>query len=117
MSLTITVYENGVQVPISTYTQEELDSLIDAIEELWSPTFHSNRVFCVDYDGEDALVLVYRDTAADKDLPIPEAWMKKTVRFGVKNDLKLVGDRIPITPDQYWSAPWSPDIKVQFHPE
>ena len=116
MSLAITVYENGVQYPVSNYSQQELDSLVNAIEELWSPTYHSDRVFCVEDDGDDAIVLVYRDTATGKDLPIPEAWLKKTIRFGLKS-LALVGDRIPINPDQYWFSPWTSDIKVQFHPE
>ena len=116
-ALTITVYENGVEYPTSGYSGQELAALIEAIEDLWSPTYHSDRRFVVVEDDDDTLLLVYRDDAFNMDAPIPDEWLKKTIRFGLKNDLKLVGDRIPIRPRQLGLSPWPADVKVAFHPE
>jgi hypothetical protein len=95
-ALSITIYENGQEVGWT------VPDIVDAIEELWSPTYHSERSFEVD-DG----YLVYRDTATETCLPFPEEWLTKIIRFGTKTDLRLVGDRIPLTNT----------VKVEFRPE
>ena len=107
-ALSITLYENGVECPTTRYSDEEIENIVDEIQDLWSPTYHSERKFIVAED--DDLVLVYRDFAFDMDAPIPEEWLTKVVRFGVKNDLKLVGDRIPLKVCR------SVDIRVAFRP-
>jgi len=100
-ALTITVYENNRLASISS------PELVSRIEELWSPTYQSTRTFRVIDDDDEGLLLVYRDAVSGMDAPIPEEWLSKTIRVGVKTDLKLVGDRIPLTPT----------LHVAFHPE
>jgi hypothetical protein len=114
--LRITVYENGRMVPADGYSAHELAALDEAIEELWSPTFHSTRSFEVDVaDDSETLLLVYRDDCSTTNLPIPEAWLTKTLRFGVKREpLRLVGDRLPIKPRQFGLSPWPDLVQVQF---
>lgn len=112
--LHITVFENGVPFDPSGYSGQELAALIETIEQLWSPTYHSTRFFEVEQnDEDDSLWLVYREIKANHDLPIPEEWLKKTCRFGTK-ELAYVGDRIPITPPQYGLSPWPASVHVLF---
>lgn len=114
-ALLITVYENGKEVSLGGYSGKEVEALIEAIEDLWSPTYHSERHFEVVVEGDDDLLLVYRDGAYE--CPFPEDWLSKVIRFGLKTDLKLVGDRIPIQPRQLGLSPWPADVKVAFRPE
>jgi hypothetical protein len=58
-------------------------------------------------DDDEGLLLVYHDAVSGLDAPIPREWLSKTIRVGLKTDLKLVGDRIPLTPT----------LHVAFHPE
>ena len=116
-ALTITVYENGQEYPVTGYSGPELTALTEVIEELWSPTYHSERSFQVIDGDDDELLLVYRDAVTGLDAPIPDEWLKKTIRFGLKNDLRLVGDRIPVQPRQLGLSPWPADVKVAFHQE
>lgn len=108
-ALTITVYENGQQRPFSSYSELEMDALIEAIEDLWAPTYHSERAFEVVGNA-----VIYWDSLAEKMLPIPEEWLTKTFRFGVRLDLNLVGDRLPIAPRDF---PRNVDVRVRFDPE
>lgn len=114
-ALTITVYENGKEFPLGGYSGKEIEALIEAIEDLWSPTYHSERHFDVVFEGDDELLVVYREGAHE--CPIPEEWLTKVIRFGLKDDYKLVGDRIPIRPRQLGLSPWPADVKVAFHPQ
>lgn len=112
--LNITVYENGRQVSPSGYSGQELAALEEAIEGLWSPTYHSTKAFEVDVTDDEELILVYREDCSFTNLPIPNEWLTKTLRFGLKDDLKLVGDRLPIRPRQFGVSPWPDRVHVQF---
>lgn len=114
--LKITVYENGHRASLDDYSGQELAALEECIWDLWSPTYHSTRSFEVDF-GDDDAVLIYCDSETKTLLPIPEDWMTKTIRFGLKTDLKLVGDRLPIKPRQLGLSPWPASVHVQFTPE
>lgn len=95
-TLHIALYESGRKQAPGHYSGPELEALITAIEDLWSPTYHSTRTFRVEVDDDNELYLAYIDDRTDKALPIPLDWMTKTIRFGLKKDLALVGDRLPI---------------------
>lgn len=115
--LHITVFENGVPFDPSGYSGQELAALIDTIEQLWSPTYHSTRFFEVQQDDEDdSLWLVYRDIKDNVLLPIPDEWMTKKGSFGRK-ELSYVGDRLPITPPQYGLSAWPTSVHVLFTTE
>lgn len=118
-TLKIFVYENGRLTPPEYYSAPELDALIEAIEDLWSPTYHSLRMFSVELDEEtNAMTLVYKDTETGRVLSIPDAWRTKTIRFGWGTPpLALIGDRLPIAPRQLGLSAWPSDVRVQFLPE
>ena len=112
--LHISVFENGVPFNPSGYSGQEIAALIDTIESLWSPTYHSQRLFLVDQDDEDdSLWLVYHDYETNTNLPIPTEWMTKKGFFG-KRELAYVGDRLPIHPPQYGLSAWPSSVHVLF---
>lgn len=115
--LNITVYEGGSVYHASNYSGQEMAALIEAIEDLWSPTYLSMRLFNVVFTDDDQLKLVYEDVEMGTYLPIPNEWMKKKITVGRKRDLALVGDRIPIMPRQFGLSPWPDSVEVKFVPE
>jgi hypothetical protein len=114
--LRISIYENGELYDWENYSGQELSSLVDTIQELWKPTYMSTLFFDVrdDVNGHPMLGCVNGD---DENAVFPEEWLSKTLTYGYGKTAKtyrLVGDKIPITPEQYGMSPWPTDIKVKF---
>lgn len=95
-SLDVVVYENGVEYDL--FDDSHLEDIKEEIEKLFS-----NHHFKVAYEdvanGETALSVGYLDDDGNEQ-PIPSEWLKKKVVFGhpkKEKELRLVGDRLPIT--------------------
>jgi len=114
--LRIYVYENGERIDFDNYSGQEMASLTDTIQQLWKPTYMSTLFFDV-RDGEDWLPRLHCINGDDEDAPFPEEWLTKTLEYGygkTGKTYRLVGDKIPIRPEQYGLSPWPADVKVLF---
>jgi hypothetical protein len=118
--LRIYVYENGELNSWDFYSGQEMASLEDTINELWRPTYNSNLYFDVDCEYSDdgpSQCYLYCGIGEDKRAAFPEEWLTKTLNYGYGKTAKtyrLVGDKIPIRPEQYGLSPWPADVKVLF---
>lgn len=112
-ALRIFIYENGQLASWDNYSGQEMASLVDTIHGFWETPYLSYLCFVVRYDHDDepCLHLVNGD---DMNAAFPEEWLTKIITFGFGNPYRLVGDKIPIRPEQYGLSPWPADVKVLF---
>lgn len=116
-AIRIFIYENGQLASWDNYSGQEMSSLEDTINEIWRPTYNSNLYFDVDCEYSDdgpSQCYLYCGIGEDKRAAFPEEWLTKTITFGFGNPYRLVGDKIPIRPEQYGRSPWPADVKVKF---
>lgn len=111
--LYVDVFENGQRKDVRDFSSQTLEALCMAVEDLWSPTYHSKREF-VAFPGDDSdhLYLVYYEKGIQA--PFPADWAERTITVGApkinERLLNLVGDRIPIGGERLgWNR-----IEVQF---
>jgi hypothetical protein len=119
-ALRIFVYENGQKHSWDYYSGQEMASLEATINGLWEPTYNSNLYFEVDCEYSDEVpsqCYLYCTNGYDEHAAFPEEWLTKTLEYGYGKTAKtyrLVGDQIPIRPEQYGLSPWPADVKVKF---
>lgn len=115
-SLRIYVYENGQRIDLDNYSGQEAASLTDTIHGLWSTPYLSDIFFYV-CDNDQWLSCLYCTIGNDQNAPFPEEWLTKILKYGygkTAETYRLVGDKIPIQPEQYGLSPWPADVKVLF---
>lgn len=115
--LRISVYENGELYDWKNYSGQELSSLTDTIRDLWNPPYNSDMYFefdCEDSDDDPPQCYLYCGIGEDNRVAFPEELLLKTVSSGFGKTYRLVGDQIPIQPEQYGLSPWPADVKVKF---
>ena len=97
--LFVDLFENGQRKDVRDLPKQTLDALCMAVEDLWSPTYHSKREYIAfPSDDGDHLYLVYYDHGIQS--AFPSNWADRTVTVGApkvnERTLNLVGDRIPV---------------------
>ncbi len=109
--LNVTVFQNGTTVPLYMYTPDEQRRLKECILEWFTPVYSSTESFSIEdriWSREaDRLRWIVIYTKTDGKYPvriqIPPAWISKEITLGT-NVYNLVGDKLPVRPDDAWSS-------------
>ena len=107
--LDVLIYNNGVEYQVFNDYDPCLEEIKDEIERLFSDDHFKVAYEDVGY-GETMLSVGYLDDDGNE-RAIPKEWLEKTIVFGhpkKERELKLVGDRLPIT------IPKHPSMEVRF---
>lgn len=95
----ISTYVQGQELAPELMTPLERDAVSDFVQDLFR-NYGSKVFFAVDLvDGELLLhCFEERDDGRGADvIPFPVEWVNRTAVFGVRKELRLIGDRIPAT--------------------
>jgi hypothetical protein len=95
----ISTYVQGQEITPELMTPLERDALADFVLDLFR-NYGSKVFFAVDLVDGDLLLHCFQERndgrGADV-IPFPADWVNRTVVFGRRTELRLIGDRIPAT--------------------
>ena len=110
-ALRITIYEDGEVRPWDQLSGQEVHSINHTIESLWMHTVNTTHYIEIydEYIEDHAVLFCYTNSKDDERVDFPAEVLTKNY----SKSLKMVGDRIPITPPQWGVNPWG-KVEVLF---
>lgn len=105
-TLLVRVKEDDLVLDMDFMSSYEIAAIEDCIYELLDTRGTSIQFRC--YMSASGIIVIC--TKLDDIIEIPEEWTTATIKFGWKGtrrELKLIGDYIPIEPQQLGRRPWS----------